>query len=103
MHVLAIWVFGILSAVVLFTIIKFRKEWVTDTSLTARYDKLKVDVKAALFFLSFLFTIEIIYQDAEPSLQLLPNLFGNYIMRQGSWLVIFAIAIAYCVSACQLC
>ena len=62
----AIWVLGILSAVALFTVIKFRKEWVTNTSLSARYDKLKIDVKAALFFLSILITTGIIYPNAQP-------------------------------------
>ena len=89
----AIWILGILSAVVLFTIVKFRKEWVTNTSFSARYDKLKIDVKAALFFLSVLITTEIIYQNAQPS-HYFQIYSGNLLVHHGGWLVIFAIAIA---------
>ncbi|WP_172372615.1 sensor histidine kinase [Sporosarcina jiandibaonis] len=88
----AIWILGILSAVVLFTIVKFRKEWVTNTSLSARYDNLKIDMKAALFFLSVLITTEIIYRNAQPSHYF--QIYSGNLLVHGSWLVIFAIAIA---------
>ena len=86
------WILGILSAVVLFTIVKFRKEWVTNTSLSARYDKLKIDLKAALFFLSVLITTEFIYRNAQPSHYF--QIYSGNILMHSSWLVIFAVAIA---------
>ena len=87
----AIWVLGLLSAVALFTIIKFRREWVTNTRLNARYDKLKIDVKAGLFFLSVLITTGMIYP-TQPSHYL--EIYSANILVHISWLAIFAIAIA---------
>jgi signal transduction histidine kinase len=87
-----VWILGLLSAVVLFTIVKFRKEWVTNTSLNARYDKLKIDMKAALFFLSILITTEIIYRNAQPSHYF--EIYSANLLVHITWLVIFAMAIA---------
>ena len=89
----AIWVLGILSAVALFTVIKFRKEWVTNTRLNARYDKLKIDVKAGLFFLSILITTGMIYPNARNQTITSKSIRQIYLV-QISWLVIFAVAIA---------
>jgi len=55
-----LWVLGFLSTVALFKVIRFKKEWVMGSNLSMRYDKLKVDVKAALLFLSLLISIELI-------------------------------------------
>ncbi|MBO1910135.1 HAMP domain-containing histidine kinase, partial [Microvirga sp. 3-52] len=88
----AMWIVGLLTAVVLFTLVKFRKEWVTNTSFDARYDNLKIDMKAGLFFLSILITTEIIYRKAQPSHYF--QIYSGNLLVHGSWLVIFAIAIA---------
>jgi len=53
----AIWLFGLLAAVALFTVLKFNKEWVLKTEFTARYDQLKIDLKAAIVFLTLFFPI----------------------------------------------
>ena len=47
-----LWILAALSAVALFTVLRFRKEWVTEAELSVRYDQLKIDMKAALLLFS---------------------------------------------------
>ncbi|MEK5040186.1 sensor histidine kinase [Sporosarcina sp. FSL K6-3457] len=46
------WGLGILSLIVLLAAIRFKKEWVTMSRFTTRYDQLKLDLKAALLIIS---------------------------------------------------
>ncbi len=56
-----LWGLGILALVALLTVIRFRKEWVTKSRFATRYDQLKLDLKAALLFLSGCIAWSIIY------------------------------------------
>ena len=87
----ALWLLGIISAVALFTVFKFRKDWLTNTRLNTRYDRMSIDLKAALFFLSVLITSEMIFQNARPNHYF--HLDSGYIFSKGIWFVLFAIMI----------
>lgn len=50
----AFWTLGLLALIALFTVMKFKKEWVTEPSLVARYAYVKIDVKAMLMLLTVL-------------------------------------------------
>ncbi len=61
----SLWQMGLLSLVLLFTVLKFRKEWVTKNKLVPYYDALKIDVKVILLFLTVFITIEILFSRVE--------------------------------------
>ncbi|MCG3086463.1 histidine kinase dimerization/phospho-acceptor domain-containing protein [Sporosarcina cyprini] len=46
------WAIAIISAILLFTVMKFKKAWVMETRLVDVYERLKIDGKAAVFFLA---------------------------------------------------
>ncbi|WP_438314468.1 ATP-binding protein [Sporosarcina sp. FA9] len=90
-----IWLLGLLAAVALFTVLKFRKEWVLQTEFAARYDRLKIDLKAAIVFLTLFFTVEIIHSRA---MNLFAYSYGNYTSiwtERIFWLVALAVAVAF--------
>jgi len=51
-----LWILAALSMIALFTVLKFRKEWVTEAELAVQYDKLKVEMKAVILFFSIVIT-----------------------------------------------
>ncbi|QTD40431.1 histidine kinase dimerization/phospho-acceptor domain-containing protein [Sporosarcina sp. Te-1] len=51
------WAIAIISVILLFTVMKFKKAWVLDTRVVDIYDRLKIDGKAAVFFLAALTTM----------------------------------------------
>lgn len=53
----ALWILTLLSMIALFTVLKFRKEWVTDNRFVSLYDKLKIDVKGIMLFITFTITL----------------------------------------------
>ncbi|MFC5605114.1 histidine kinase dimerization/phospho-acceptor domain-containing protein [Sporosarcina koreensis] len=54
----AFWALGLLALIALLTVMKFRKEWVTGTPIADWYSDVKIDVKAAAFFMSALILVE---------------------------------------------
>ncbi|PIC96252.1 hypothetical protein CSV69_07165 [Sporosarcina sp. P26b] len=48
----ALWVIGALALVALFTVIKFRKEWVLESRFATMYSRWKIDVKVILLLLT---------------------------------------------------
>ncbi|MFD1927392.1 histidine kinase dimerization/phospho-acceptor domain-containing protein [Sporosarcina siberiensis] len=90
-----IWLLGILAAVALFTVLKFKKEWVLKSEFTARYNRLKIDLKAVIVFLTLLFTVQLIHFRAV-------ELFGFYYQYNTGiwaerifWLIALAVAVAF--------
>lgn len=53
-----LWIFGLLSAIVLFTVHRFRKEWVTATGVTAHYDQMKYEIKIIILFITLFMITE---------------------------------------------
>ena len=47
-----LWALGVLALGALLTVIRFNKEWVMTSRFVERYHQLKLDLKAALLFLS---------------------------------------------------
>ena len=60
-----IWGLAILAVYLLFTVLKFKKEWIIGSRLALVYDRFKIDMKAIILFLTLFFTVEIIYSRAE--------------------------------------
>lgn len=90
----SLWVLALLSVIVLFTVLKFGKEWVTENRFVSRYDQLKVDVKAAILFVTFFMTMQIINFQAS---SLLNNYYGYYWGLWSDrivWFTLLAIAVA---------
>ncbi|MCM3709519.1 sensor histidine kinase [Sporosarcina luteola] len=54
----AFWALGLLALITLLTVMKFRKEWVTGTPIADWCSDVKIDVKAAAFFMSALILVE---------------------------------------------
>lgn len=54
------WLLGIVALVALLTVMRFQKEWVTGTAIADWYTDMKIDVKAAAFFMSALILVEYI-------------------------------------------
>lgn len=75
------WLLGIVALIALFTVMKFQKEWVTGTPIADWYSDVKIDVKAAAFFMSALILVE--YVNSE-SYNLL-NFFTH--QRLESWVI----------------
>lgn len=46
------WAIGLVSIILLCTVLKFKKEWVMESTLVDRYDRLKIDGKVALFVIA---------------------------------------------------
>ncbi|GKV56186.1 two-component sensor histidine kinase [Sporosarcina sp. NCCP-2222] len=46
------WAIGLVSIILLCTVLKFKKEWVRESKLVDRYDQLKIDGKVALFLIA---------------------------------------------------
>ena len=60
-----IWGLAILAVYLLFTVLKFKKEWIIGSRLALVYDRFRIDMKAIILFLTLYFTVEIIYSRAE--------------------------------------
>lgn len=59
-----LWALAAIALIVLFTILKFNKEWVMNSRFTVYYDRCKLDIKAIILFLTLFFTIELIHTQA---------------------------------------
>ena len=59
-----LWGLAVIALILLFTVLKFKKKWVTDSRFTVYYDRCKIDIKAIILFLTLLFTAEPIYSRA---------------------------------------
>lgn len=75
------WLLGIIALVALLTVMKFHREWVTGTALTDWYSDVKIDVKAAAFFMSALILVEYINSESYNML----NFFTQ--QRLESWVI----------------
>lgn len=59
-----LWGLAILAFILLFTVLKFKKEWVTGSRFALYYDRCKIDIKAIIFIITLFFTVEIIHDQA---------------------------------------
>ncbi|WP_339252306.1 histidine kinase dimerization/phospho-acceptor domain-containing protein [Sporosarcina sp. FSL W8-0480] len=77
----AFWLLGVLSLIALFTVMKFKKEWVTETDFAIRYANIKIDAKAMFMLLSALVLVG--YIDSESF-----NLLNHFMyQRLDRWVV----------------
>lgn len=60
-----LWGLAVIALVLLFTVLKFKKEWITESRFTGYYDRWKLDIKAIILLLTLFFTVEIIHSQAE--------------------------------------
>ncbi|MFS0690233.1 histidine kinase dimerization/phospho-acceptor domain-containing protein [Sporosarcina sp. 179-K 8C2 HS] len=67
------WVLGLLALISLLTVMKFQKEWVTGTPIADWYSEVKIDVKAAAFFMSALILLEYINGESHNLLNVLTH------------------------------
>ncbi|MDW0118218.1 HAMP domain-containing sensor histidine kinase [Sporosarcina thermotolerans] len=82
------WLLGIIALITLLTVMKFQKEWVTGTAIADWYADLKIDLKAAAFFMTALILVG--YIDSKSSN--LSNFFTYQSLgRWGEWLTSFLI------------
>lgn len=58
------WLLGIVTLVVLVTVMKFQKEWVMGTAIADWYAEVKIDVKAATLFMSALILVRYINSES---------------------------------------
>lgn len=54
----AMWVAAFIALIILFTTLKFKKEWVVTNRLTAYYEALKIDFKVIVFVISLFIVVE---------------------------------------------
>lgn len=94
-----LWILSIGALYLLFTRLKFRKEWVTESRFVQHYNKLKFDVKVFIFMFSILLTFEFIHRDATYAF-----FYDDY--YSGAWtdqlLLLIALTIAVLFLAFQL-
>lgn len=88
-----VWGLGALSLLVLFTILKFKKEWVKGTGLTGWYDHLKIDVKVGMLLLSSYITIDFILHRATVFLFHYDQYYYGIWRVQLGWFIILMIAV----------
>ncbi len=59
-----LWVLSIVALILLFTKLRFRKEWIIDSHLLARYETLKVDMKVLIFIVALFIVVEMMIPNA---------------------------------------
>ena len=57
----SLWGLSVIALILLFTVLKFKKRWVTDSRFTIYYDRCKLDIKAMILFVTLLFTANLIH------------------------------------------
>ncbi len=61
---LGLWAAALMGLLLLFTKLKFQKEWVTENRLIARYEQLRIDIKVLLFMMTLFFLMEMFLPNA---------------------------------------
>lgn len=59
-----LWIAALIALILLFTKLKFKKEWVIKNRFVPHYEKLKVDIKLFLFMISLFFFVEMVIPNA---------------------------------------
>lgn len=59
-----LWIIALVGLLLLFTKLKFKKEWVTKNRLLTRYEKLRIDLKVLLFIATLFFIVEMFIPNA---------------------------------------
>lgn len=62
---LGLWITALVGLLLLFTKLKFKKEWIAKNRLLTRYEKLRMDIKVLLFVVTLFFFVEIFMPNAE--------------------------------------
>lgn len=91
-----LWGLAILAVFLLFTVLKFKKEWMIESNLGLYYNRFKIDVKAIILFLTLFFTVEIILGRAESTFFYESSYAGIWSDRL-FWFVALTLAILFIV------
>lgn len=73
-----LWLLAMASLILLFTKLKFKKEWLSGNRFIARYETLKIDLKVFIFIVLLFFTVELMLPNATA------RFFYNEVYR-GAW------------------
>lgn len=90
-----LWVLTLLSIIILFKWLKFRKEWVTENRFVTQYSRVKIDVKAVIIFISIFITTEVIYSQAASLFVYRRFSTGLLSPDRIAWLMVLTIAVAF--------